>query len=66
MAKKIEYVVVNKCFHEKKLYRKGEVAVFPADVDVPHHFQKVGEVDVKDVMPVGKGVKVNNKSTVAS
>jgi len=68
MAKKIEYVVVNKCYHEKKLYRKGEVVKFLEGEKVPRHFVPTGEVDVAEVAkerPGSKPVKVNTKDTVS-
>lgn len=68
MAKKIEYLVVNKCYHERKLYRKGEVVTFLEGENVPKHFTPVGEVkpvEVAQGRPYGKSVKVNNKDTTS-
>ena len=68
MAKKIEYIVINKCFHGRSLYRKGEVVTFPEGEKVPDHFKPVGEVNLAEVVkerPYGKSVNVNNKDVVS-
>jgi uncharacterized cupin superfamily protein len=64
MAEKKNYIVFAKCYHEKKLYHKGDVVTFSANEVVPHHFKLVGTVE-PPAESIGKPVKVNRKDTVA-